>query len=366
MFHHLIIPHLLFTFASFFYLPLSKILQTFPLVYILMSRRTKEAYVSALKYVHDNLIPLVGKGIIIDFEKAMRAALYEVTPDSMHKNILGCWFHMCQAVRRKIASLKELYELIRTEPVAKNIFRRFQCLALLPANEIAAAFITLSQEALKSSVLFSEFIDYFHEEWIKRVKPHNFSVFLRDTRTTAAAEAFNGKSNKIFKTHGNFFHFVETLQKEEVAKAEQLEGDVEGLIQRSNQKKYYKDRSQLIKDYSYRLRDGQISTHLFLKTIANPKNNILFSDAQISVLSAEVDITTSSVLYEGTNLNDTDDPAQIPIEVLEDVEAENGEVGESRRTPKIVEQNKKGTTKKPSRTKSSTQYVPFNFSFHDW
>lgn len=276
-----------------------------------MSRRTKEAYVSALKYVHSNLIPLVGRGIIIDFEKAMRAALYEVTPDSMYTKILGCWFHLCQALRRKMASLKELFELIRSDTIAKNLFRRFQCLALLPASKIEQCFIDLSQEALKDSAHFGDFIDYFYEEWIRRVKPHNFSVFLQDTRTTAAAEAFNGKSNKTFKTHGNFFHFCETLQKEEVSKAEQLEGDVEGLIQRNTQKKYYKDRSEVIKQYSQLVRDNQISPQLFLKTMANPRNKILFSDSQIPVLNAEVEITINSDLYEGAVSNDIDDSSEV-------------------------------------------------------
>lgn len=69
------------------------------------------------------------------------------------------------------------------------------------ADEIESSFLRQSSEALHFSTEFSEFVDYFHEEWIKRVKPINFSVFLCDTRTTA--EAFNGKSNKTFKTHGN-------------------------------------------------------------------------------------------------------------------------------------------------------------------
>lgn len=129
------------------------------------------------------------------------------------------------------------------------------------ADEIESSFLRQSSEALHFSTEFSEFVDYFHEEWIKRVKPINFSVFLCDTRTTA--EAFNGKSNKTFKTHGNFFHFCEVLQKEEVAKTEQLENDIEGTIQKSNQRKFYKKRSEFIKEYSIRLKEEKIDTQLF-------------------------------------------------------------------------------------------------------
>lgn len=50
-----------------------------------------------------------------------------------------------------------------------------------------------------------------------------------------------------------------------------------------------------------RLRDGQIDTTLFLKTMANPKNLLVFSDGQISILDAEVEISTNSELFEGPN-----------------------------------------------------------------
>lgn len=162
----------------------------------------------------------------------MRTALNRLKSEI---KVYGCWFHFFQCLRRKVASMKQLFELIRTDSTAKDIFRRFQCLALLPANEIESAFLNLSREALKFPC-FTGLVDYFQDEWIKRVKPQHFSVFLLDTRTTGAAEAFNGKLNKMFKTHGNCFHFCEILQKEEVTKATLLENEIEGTIQVSCQK----------------------------------------------------------------------------------------------------------------------------------
>lgn len=80
--------------------------KTFPIVYTLMSHKTTKAYVSVLKYIHDNLIPLTGAGIIIDFEKAERLALSQLNLDIV---IYGCWFHFCQALRRKMATMGELF-----------------------------------------------------------------------------------------------------------------------------------------------------------------------------------------------------------------------------------------------------------------
>lgn len=153
-----------------------------------MTRRTIEAYKCALKYVHNNIIPLFGKGFIIDYEKAMRRALREVVPNV---KVLGYWFHFCQAVRRNAASMKNLFELIRSDPEVNLLFRRFQCLALLPEQYIEEMFMKVNRDALKKSEHLRDFIDCFHDEWILRVTPKHFSVFDQDTKTTCAAEANN-------------------------------------------------------------------------------------------------------------------------------------------------------------------------------
>lgn len=218
------------------------------------------------------MIPIAGKGIIIDFEKAERLALKGLESGI---DILGCWFHFCQALRRKLASMSDLYELVRKNDKAKGIFRQFQCLALLPAEMIESSFIELSKEALKCSKLFAPLIDYFYKEWIKIVKPIHFSVFMRGIRTTASAEAFNGQINKRFKTHGNLFHFCESMQKEELMICQRLENDIGGTIQKDNQSTFYKRREKLIRKYSLMVKNGEMDPMLFLRTMANYKSKIL-------------------------------------------------------------------------------------------
>lgn len=291
--------------------------QTFPLVYVLMTRRTTAAYVNALEFIHTKLIPLKGKGLIIDFEKAMRAAVKQVTTDL---DIYGCWFHFCQSIRRKMMSIKGLSELVRTENKPKKLFRKFQCLALLPAHSIEAAFTDLSRDALKYSQHFTEFIDYFHREWIQIVKPQHFSVFLLDTRTTAAAEAFNGKSNQTFRTHGNFYHFVETLQVEELFKTEQLQSYVDGTTQKSRQDAFFKKRSQFIRKHSIELRDGIIDSRQFLSLMSNTKNCVVFNETEIAVSEVEVEISNNYELMVGDEIEiayKTDAADSIDISLFE-------------------------------------------------
>lgn len=277
-------------------------MQTYPIVYALMRKRTIEAYLSVLEYIHNNIIPIRGKGFIIDFEKAMRQALRRVAPNIP---ILGCWFHMCQALRRKLASIKELFELVRSDSECKEHFRRFQCLALLPEKDITPIFIRLSREALTKSTLFGAFVDYFHNEWISRVTPKFFSVFEQDTRTTGSAENFNCKSNKSFRTHGNFYSFCETLQREELATSTELEHDLNTVV-RVRQTKYYKERNKLIKEHSAQLKSGEISPYTFLKIMANIKNKVLYSDKSISIEDVEVEYAVNTEL-EDYNCNFEDD-----------------------------------------------------------
>lgn len=261
-----------------------------------MSRKTTEAYYSLLKYVHENLIPITGAGIIIDFEKAERLAISKLNTGI---TIYGCWFHFCQALRRKVASMGELFELVRNDEKVRTIFMQFQCLPLLPADVIEATFKELAKKSLKVSTLFVHFIDYFDREWIKIVKPKHFSVFKRGTRTTGAAESYNNQINNRFKTHGNFYHFCETLQKEEVVVAQQLENYIDGSIQRDKQSKYLKKRHAAIKKYSNMLENGEITPMVFLTAMANRKNRIVYSDEDISLNEVEVKMTQEKRLYGG-------------------------------------------------------------------
>lgn len=53
----------------------------------------------------------MGVGIIINFKKAERMALLMQLGTGI--NILGCWFHFCQALRKMLASMGDFFELVR-------------------------------------------------------------------------------------------------------------------------------------------------------------------------------------------------------------------------------------------------------------
>lgn len=192
-----------------------------------------------------------------------------------------------------------LYELVRRDENARIIFKQFECLALLPADKIEATFVKLAKKALKVSPLFAEFIDYFDREWIKIVKPQHFSVFKRGIRTTGSAESFNNQINHRFKTHGNFFHFCEMLQKEELIIAQQLENYIDGTVQREGRSAYLKKRHAAINKYSNLLESGEMDPMQFLAVMANKKNRIVYQDEDVSLEEVEVESTESREPYGG-------------------------------------------------------------------
>lgn len=270
-----------------------------------MSNRTTKAYQSVFEYIHKNILPLHGKGIITDFEQALRNALKDVVPETP---LYGCWFHHCQALRRKVASIPELFEIIRKEAKAAEFYRKMQCLALLPADKIKDAFDQLAYDALQIYPEFGKFVDYYDKQWIRKITPVGFSVFLmvkfifiwyhlpninsfifqkQDTRTTGVAEAFNGKCGRTFKTHGSLFNFLAVYQKEEVVKTNELERDIGGLIQKDTRKKKFKDRSLVIEHYSKQLKENKLRVGRFLQIMANMDNKIIIQEHEYPVLNAD-------------------------------------------------------------------------------
>lgn len=279
-----------------------------------MTRRTICAYAAALSFVNQKLIELDGLGIIIDFENAMRLALKIVCPNLP---IYGCLFHYMQALQRKIKSIPSLFQLIRTNPDAKFLFRKFQALALLPANLIKDCFVYLLRETLETFQFkeFAPFLDYFKTQWLKRVKPVHFSVYNLETRTTGAAEAFNCKVNKSFRTHGDFFNFVEALQKEETVKADQFSRDINGILQPDRRKMFFKKRAQLISKYWKQLEKKIITPKHFLSIMANLNNEILCDEKLMFTDEIDLKLSNENILIDGDDI-----PYIVPDICVEDDE----------------------------------------------
>lgn len=77
------------------------------------------------------------------------------------------------------------------------------------------------------------------------------------------------------------------FQREEAIKTNELERDVNGLIQKDNRKKKFRDRSLIIEHYSLLLRDEKITVSRFLKTMINMDNRVVFQEHEFPTLDLD-------------------------------------------------------------------------------
>lgn len=102
-------------------------------------------------------------------------------------------------------------------------------------------------EAKRFGSRFTPFITYFEAEWIKKVGPNLFCVFLKSYRTNNLVESYNSNIRSKIPPSGCFFKFVEFLQKEELIKSKDYEIIKGGGTQvYAPQRKKYEERDEFI------------------------------------------------------------------------------------------------------------------------
>lgn len=202
----------------------------------------------------------------------MKNALREIHPNA---EITSCWFHFCQAVRKHMTQDPNLFELIRNDNRAALLYRKFQCLPLLPEKEIETTFKKLKKLAeAYNNKAFAKFLSYYKKQWILKEGPESISVYKKETRTTCAVEANNGVLGKKWKSHASFFVFVEALQREEFSKSTQLLQDIR-FIDTTKPRKERNDRLNRIKKATKEFSKGIITSIQFLEKISNLNNKIM-------------------------------------------------------------------------------------------
>lgn len=149
-----------------------------------MSCKKEVAYLHAFKYIEENITTLAAEWFLTDFELAIRNALGKLHPTI---DRFTCWFHQTQAVRRKATQLSGFVDFIKSNKTAEKVYRKCLCLPLLPAAQIEPAYRTLEKIGNTAGEQnFKEFFNYFENQWLRREKPENYSVFKKKIRTSSA------------------------------------------------------------------------------------------------------------------------------------------------------------------------------------
>lgn len=200
-----------------------------------MSGRTTEAYTAVYQFIENNITSLNCKQFMTDFELAMRNGLRDCYPNAAR---LTCWFHFCQAVRRRATQTPHFIDLINSSAPAMLIYRQIMCLPLLRSDLIIDAFENLKLKALAINALkFKPFLDYIDNQWMKKEGPEVISVFKKTTRTNSAVEGNNSHLSSRFDKHGNFYKFVTCLRAEDYMKTLEMEQLCDGVEPRPKKKK---------------------------------------------------------------------------------------------------------------------------------
>lgn len=112
----------------------------FPFIYVLMKGRTKEAYISLLRYIEENVCRLRPASFMSDYEAALRNALRSIFPEC---EINGCYFHYCQAIKKNASQFPNFLALLQADRNAKKLYHKFLALPLLRLDKIPEASLSL-------------------------------------------------------------------------------------------------------------------------------------------------------------------------------------------------------------------------------
>jgi hypothetical protein len=161
-----------------------------PVVFALMSHCTIEAYTALFTSINriferEKWGPPKVIRAILDFETATWRALRSVYSEI---DLVGCFFHWCQAVRRRMD--QEGLAKSTTSTEERRICRLLLALPLLPAQFIRRSFENIKQQATGPLQAVCAYMDH---QWINSSvhPPEAWSVFMLAIRTNNPTEGWH-------------------------------------------------------------------------------------------------------------------------------------------------------------------------------
>lgn len=143
----------------------------YPLIYVFMESRSAISYKQVFSYIETNLLELKPGVIHSDYEAGLLKALRIVYKNS---KLVGCWFHYCQAIRKRLGRNKgrNFFANLKKDEAAYKIYRKILDLPLLPAKDIPEGFAIIRKEISEQNLgrWFEHIYAYFEKQWIPKVK----------------------------------------------------------------------------------------------------------------------------------------------------------------------------------------------------
>jgi hypothetical protein len=147
-----------------------------PFIYVLMSHKTKRSYVKLFNWLKafaaGNQLPINWQYITCDFESGLLPAIRDCLqiPHGMWVNIIGCYFHFCQAIYHKLSELG-LSKAYLTVPAFQAFVRRLMSLPFVHLDHIQQIFADIEVPVLGGTAgqNLVTFRAYFLRNWMHPV-----------------------------------------------------------------------------------------------------------------------------------------------------------------------------------------------------
>ncbi|KAL3685281.1 hypothetical protein R1sor_003303 [Riccia sorocarpa] len=188
-----------------------------PLLYVLMGSKERAAYVSLFRGLKDLAVTrghrFSPQFILSDFESGLIPAIRDEFPHVHHQ---GCYFHLIQALWRKVQQLGMVQYYTHNNPV-KDAVRRVMALGFLPIEEVhlGLELIRLSLTDLDRMIM-GDFLEYFQRQWCEAIPIGMWNVHGMQRRTNNNCEGWHHKFNQSIRHHHpNIWELIERLRSEQ-------------------------------------------------------------------------------------------------------------------------------------------------------
>lgn len=127
----------------------------------------------------------------------------------------SCFFQ-CIIRRAKAEKLCAPYDNPKKDPEGHTILRKIIALAFLPSERISEALLLIERAAFDlgktagTELYWRNFFVYFRREWMRVVKPENFSIFKSLHRTNNVIERYHRDLNEEMGSKPSPKHFIGT------------------------------------------------------------------------------------------------------------------------------------------------------------
>ncbi|XP_063843544.1 uncharacterized protein LOC135090589 isoform X6 [Scylla paramamosain] len=193
-----------------------------PMLFVLMSDRTKEDYVAVLLKILE-LLPAMPNvhTITMDFEMGLWTAVMDILPTA---RLYGSHYSWNQLVWHKISDL-DLVASYHNSDSTQKFCRQLMALPFLPVTEIPGMFVEFTDSTEDSSQCYKDLVNFVRLMWLDSSlwPPSRWSVFKRPIRTKNDVDGWLKRvTHKSQKKSMGFYQLIALLFKESIFDENQI------------------------------------------------------------------------------------------------------------------------------------------------